>query len=270
MNTTQLTPFQFDSTRVRTITDDQGSIWFVAADVCEALTISNSRDAISRLDDDEKGVGNADTLGGEQSLTIINESGLYSLILTSRKPEAKRFKKWVTSEVLPSIRKTGGYQIASVEPQSQAERKISEEMAFLDGACRILRLSESGKVAMLAAYAEQKGFPSLALPGYAIDSGVVTAGSSMPTKALTELLKDHHVATSTKKFNLLLESVGVIERLPRKNSVGGITEFWSITDAGLKYGKNLTSPRNQRETQPHWYIEKFPDLLKQLDMNDSK
>lgn len=262
MNTTQLTPFQFDSTCVRTITDDQGSIWFVAADVCEALAISNVTMAMTRLDADEQALNTIEGISrGNDKANFINESGLYSLILTSRKPEAKRFKKWVTSEVLPSIRKTGGYQIASVESQSQAERKISEEMAFLDGACRILRLPESGKVAMLAAYAEQKGFPSLALPGYAIDSGVVTAGSSMPTKALTELLKDHHVATSTKKFNLLLESVGVIERLPRKNSVGGITEFWSITDAGLKYGKNLTSPRNQRETQPHWYIHTFPQLL---------
>lgn len=91
--------------------------WFVAADVCEALTIANHRDAVTKLDDDEKdGVGIADAIGREQETTIINESGLYSLILTSRKPEAKKFKKWVTSEVLPAIRKTGRYEIPS-EPQ---------------------------------------------------------------------------------------------------------------------------------------------------------
>ncbi len=84
--------------------------WFVTADVCSALTIANSRDAVSKLDDDEKGVANTDTPGGNQELSIINESGLYSLILTSRKPEAKKFKKWVTSEVLPAIRKTGRYE----------------------------------------------------------------------------------------------------------------------------------------------------------------
>ena len=105
MNTTQLTQFKFDSKRIRTITNE-GSIWFVAADVCEALTICNSRDAISRLDDDEKGASSTATIGGKQDMATINESGLYSLILTSRKPEAKRFKKWVTSEVLPSIRDT--------------------------------------------------------------------------------------------------------------------------------------------------------------------
>ncbi len=95
--------------------------WFVTADVCSALTIANSRDAVSKLDDDEKGVANTDTLGGNQELSIINESGLYSLILTSRKPEAKKFKKWVTSEVLPAIRKTGQY----VAPDFVAEELIN-------------------------------------------------------------------------------------------------------------------------------------------------
>uniref|UniRef100_UPI0038D1A47B BRO family protein n=1 Tax=Haematospirillum jordaniae TaxID=1549855 RepID=UPI0038D1A47B len=102
-------PFSFEGHGVRTIVDESGQPWFVASDVCLALEISNSRDAISRLDDDEKSVGIADTPGGQQEMNIINESGLYSLILTSRKPAAKRFKKWVTSEVLPSIRKTGSY-----------------------------------------------------------------------------------------------------------------------------------------------------------------
>jgi anti-repressor protein len=77
---------------VGVLTGKDGEPWFVAADVCEALTISNNRDALSRLDDDEKGVANTDAPGGQQEMTVINESGLYRLILTSRKPEAKRFK----------------------------------------------------------------------------------------------------------------------------------------------------------------------------------
>lgn len=86
--------------------------WFVLADVCRKLEINNPSQAASRLDDDEKStlITNEGTpTSGPQSFVIINESGLYSLILTSRKEGAKRFKKWVTSEVLPSIRKTGGY-----------------------------------------------------------------------------------------------------------------------------------------------------------------
>ena len=94
--------------KVRTVLKD-GESWFVGKDVCECLSIGNSREALSRLDDDEKGVILTDTLGGKQEIVYINESGLYSLILSSRKPEAKKFKKWVTSEVLPSIRKNGGY-----------------------------------------------------------------------------------------------------------------------------------------------------------------
>lgn len=86
-----------------------GEPWFVAADVCKALEIANNRDALTRIDDDEKGVALADTLGGKQEVTIVNEPGLYSLVLGSRKPEAKVFKRWVTHEVIPSIRKHGAY-----------------------------------------------------------------------------------------------------------------------------------------------------------------
>ena len=96
-----------------------GEPWFVAADVCRALEISNSRDAVARLDDDEKGVGSTDTLGGKQGMQIINEPGLYTLVLGSRKPEAKAFKRWVTHEVLPTIRKTGSYKT----PKQSSDRE---------------------------------------------------------------------------------------------------------------------------------------------------
>lgn len=105
-------PFRFESSEVRTLLI-AGQPWFVAADVCQALAIRNNRDAIARLDDDERGVATTDTPSGQQEMGIINESGLYSLILTSRKAEAKRFKKWVTAEVLPAIRKHGRYEDAA-------------------------------------------------------------------------------------------------------------------------------------------------------------
>lgn len=114
-NITQVIPFKFEAREVRTLLiDDQP--WFVAADVCKSLDIVSTARALSRLDDDEKGVHSMNTLGGTQNLSTVNESGLYSLILTSRKPEAKRFKKWVTAEVLPAIRKTGSYAAANQEP----------------------------------------------------------------------------------------------------------------------------------------------------------
>jgi len=106
MNELQI--FSYDGKDVRTVEKD-GSTWWVLKDVCEILEIGNSRDVTARLDDDEKGVGTIDTLGGNQELTVVSESGLYSVILLSRKPEAKSFKRWITHEVLPSLRKHGAY-----------------------------------------------------------------------------------------------------------------------------------------------------------------
>jgi len=113
----EIIPFDFEEQAVRVVMrgDDP---WFVANDVCRVLEIGNPRDAVSRLDDDEKGVGSADTLGGAQRVTVINESGLYALVLTSRKEAARRFRKWITAEVLPAIRRHGHYDVV---PQPQPE-----------------------------------------------------------------------------------------------------------------------------------------------------
>ncbi|PGU34120.1 toxin-antitoxin system, toxin component, Bro family protein [Bacillus cereus] len=94
--------------QVRTVMKD-GEHWFIAKDVCDVLELKQVGVAMMKLDEDEKDVCLTNTLGGDQKMSIINESGLYSLILKSRKPQGKAFKKWITSEVLPMIRKTGGY-----------------------------------------------------------------------------------------------------------------------------------------------------------------
>lgn len=97
--------------QVRTVNID-GNPWFVSVDVCTALGVS--RTAVRRLDEDEKGVRSMHTLGGTQRLAVVNEYGLYNLILGSRKPEAKDFKRWITHEVIPSIRKDGAYMTDAV------------------------------------------------------------------------------------------------------------------------------------------------------------
>ena len=106
MNNLQV--FNYNGNEVRTIQKD-GEPWWVLKDVCGILGISKYRDTASRLDEDERGSVRVDTPGGEQEMTVVNESGLYNVILRSDKPEAKPFRKWVTSEVLPSIRKHGAY-----------------------------------------------------------------------------------------------------------------------------------------------------------------
>ncbi len=117
--------YQFGEQKVRVI-DRDGESWWIARDVCAVLAIRNVGDALSSLDADEKGVANADTLGGQQEMATINESGLYSLILRSRKPEAKAFKKWVTSEVLPAIRRTGQYQPTTAEVDTALTARLAE------------------------------------------------------------------------------------------------------------------------------------------------
>lgn len=105
----EIQEFYFNGDAVRTLLRDNEP-YFVGKDVAEILGYRNPRDALSKhVDSDDKGVAKCDTLGGTQQTTIINESGLYSLILSSKLPDAKKFKHWVTSEVLPTIRKHGAY-----------------------------------------------------------------------------------------------------------------------------------------------------------------
>jgi prophage antirepressor-like protein len=118
---TDLITFHFKDVSLNAVEID-GTPWFVLADVCRVLEISKHRDAASRLDDDERGSVVVDTLGGPQETITVSESGLYSLVLTSRKPQAKPFRKWVTTEVIPSIRKTGQYSAERVSPEQQELR----------------------------------------------------------------------------------------------------------------------------------------------------
>ncbi len=117
--------FNYEERQVRTIAKN-GESWFVAKNVCDILDHSNSRMVVDRLDDDEKGVSIIYTPGGPQELQIINEPGLYSLILTSRKPEAKSFKRWITHEVIPAIRKTGKYETPNHAYQNETLQALME------------------------------------------------------------------------------------------------------------------------------------------------
>ena len=122
-----------DFGKVRALLNKGGEPMFVAKDVCAALEIKNSRDALARLDDDEKGVVLTDTPGGEQQMQAVNEAGLYVLVLGSRKPEAKAFKRWVTHEVLPALRRDGGYMVARDEtPEQTMARAVLLAQATID------------------------------------------------------------------------------------------------------------------------------------------
>jgi prophage antirepressor-like protein len=141
----ELVPFAYEGAPVRTVVID-GEPWFVARDICNAIGLPNLSMAMQRLADDEKGVNPIDTPGGLQQMAIVSESGMYALVLRSDKPDAARFRRWVTGEVLPTIRKTGGAYIA---PGSQAELDLTNPDTALDKLIEVAQVAKAERAARL-------------------------------------------------------------------------------------------------------------------------
>lgn len=140
-----LMPFTYEGATVRTVVID-GEPWFVLADLCKVLDIANPRNVSARLADDQKGVHSVDTPGGQQSTTIVNESGMYDVVLRSDKPQAVPFRRWVTGEVLPTVRKTGGAYIA---PGSQAELDLTNPDTALDKLIEVAQVAKAERARRL-------------------------------------------------------------------------------------------------------------------------
>lgn len=157
-------------------------------------------------------------------------------------------------------------RMTALEEQERARRlpnnsKIVGELAILECFDRLLKPAPSSKMLMLAKIAANNGLDAKFLPGYAVDAAPdATGGSSMPTKAITALIKDHGIASTAAAFNRALASKGFLKQLQRKNSKQETVDFWCVTDKGMTYGKNLTNPQSPRETQPHWYVDRFLEL----------
>ena len=127
----RITAFLFEGEIAVRVIMRNGVPWFVAVDVCRALGISNASDTVSSLDEDERDIDTTDTLGGHQEVIVISESGLYVLVFKSRKPQAIRFRKWVTAEVLPMIRTQGRYEssaatVPTLPPEALKVRLVAE------------------------------------------------------------------------------------------------------------------------------------------------
>ena len=145
---------------------------------------------------------------------------------------------------------------------TQAEQDIRIAVLLADA----LNVAPSGRITMLGVALKHSAPHMLAaLPAYAIDSSAKPQpgewSSSDPTTSLTDLLKRHGITMSAAKVNLLLEREGVLEKRTRKSSNGTTKHFWSVTEAGEVFGKNVTSPNNPRETQPHWFCNTFDGLI---------
>lgn len=157
----KIVPFLFESEHmVRTI-ERETAPWFVLADLCRVLEIGNVGNAVARLDPEEKDdIQIVDAIGRQQQTAIVNESGLYSLVLTSRKPKAKAFKKWITNEVIPSIRRTGSYalpgQVEVIRRKPFEEWTVEEVNAYRG---LVTEARHTLNVASAAWMMERLGFP---------------------------------------------------------------------------------------------------------------
>ncbi|MDR5777593.1 MULTISPECIES: BRO family protein [unclassified Caballeronia] len=255
---TQVTPFIFDGAPVRVVPID-GEAYFVARDVALTLGYVKPENAIpthckATL---KRGIP---TPGGIQEMTLIPERDVYRLIMRSRLASAERFEEWVVGEVLPSIRKTGVYS-----HEATTSAKLAGELAIAECFTRLLKPSPSSQIAMLSHIAKNHGLEPAFLPASAVDATPdSTMGSSMETRPITDLLVAHGISISPRTYNRLLADAGMqAERTRRSSSsraVNGTRRFWAITEAGLLYGKNITNPNSPRETQPHWYVDRFTDL----------
>lgn len=183
---TEIVPFNFDGAQVRVIVDFDGCPWWVAADVCSALGLLDVSDAVGRVDEADRGSAPIRSGGQLRQMKIVNESGLWDLVLDSRKPEARRFRKWVTSEVLPSIRQTGSYTLV---PQSFAEalelaaaqqREIEAKQRELEVAAPKVefhdRFMESGGLSSMTDLADMFGTSVGKFTGWLVDIGMFRKG----------------------------------------------------------------------------------------------
>lgn len=234
--------------QIRTV-EVEGEPWFVAADVCRALEISDTHKAVDRLDDDEKGRSLIPTPGGAQQMAIVNEPGLYSLVLGSRKPEAKAFKRWVTHEVLPALRKTGKYSTSKATGPS-----MDDKMVVVEAAARMLNMNESSKILMLQNFCKQEGIENTFLPSYENNGGRQLISAST-------LLKEYNLNLPIRQFNKAMLEHGFLEERERKSSRNITKRFKALTEKGLTYGENQISPQNPREVQPLYYKDSFKELF---------
>jgi prophage antirepressor-like protein len=247
----ELQNFNFNTHQVRIEIDEHGNPWFCAKDVCDILEHTNARMAISDLVDQEDVTTTyTPTTGGKQKMNFVNESGLYALIFGSRKEEAKPFKKWVTNEVLPNIRKNGFYSMGT--PKIPYREKLDMELMVLETTCKILKASETSKLRMISSLKKDYDLPSSFLPSYSDEN------NNNAVFCLTCLLKQFNIDISAREANKRLLEAGIIEQKERDSSKGKTKKFWSIVN--LRFGKNEISPKNLRETQPLYYEQEFMSL----------
>ena len=241
--------FDFESHDVRVVIDQDGEPLFVAADLLSTLHLD--RKALERLDDDEKGVSSIHTPGGMQEMTVVSESGLFNLVLGSRKPEAKRFKRWVTHEVLPSIRKTGSYaapgSVAALPAPTQdrvhAILMIGEAVAKVPGV--------RAGIAMAATLTCIHDNTGLAIEHLRRALPV----SKEPICSLNPTQLGERLGLSARSVNLRLQSQGYQFKNER--------DEWELTEAGKVWAEALPYSRNGHSGYQILWNPEVADMIRE-------
>lgn len=195
---------------VRAVRGEDGEPMFVAKDVCAALGLGNSRQALARLDDDEKGVISTDTPGGEQQMQAVNEPGLYVLVLSSRKPEAKAFKRWVTHEVLPALRREGGYMVA------RADETPEELMA------RALKAADATLARVRDENARLTRRNQVLEPKAAFFDSVMESDGLISVRAAAKVLKSYDREMGERRLRQMLRDACYLEKRTRSATAAAI------------------------------------------------
>jgi len=249
---TELIPFDFEGRPVRVVTDPQGEPWFVAADVALSLDYRMASDMTRSLDDDEKGTQIVRTPAGDQEMLVINESGLYSAILKSRKPEAKRFKRWVTHEVLPAIRKTGAYTVRGVQPELPAptQDRVSSILLIGEAVAKVPGVKPGiAMAATLTCIQENTGLSvetlRRALPA-----------ANEPTCSLNATQLGKLLGLSAKATNLRLAHRGLQFRNER--------DEWELTEAGEAWAEAMPYSRNGHSGYQILWNPAVAEVLKEV------
>lgn len=215
---------------------------FLAKDVAEWIDYSNITDLVSMVDEDEKLTSIISKSGQGRTMWFLTEDGLYEVLMQSRKPIAKQFKKGVKN-ILKTIRKTGTYTTTTL---------FDEKLKAATWLTSYLNLNEVSKLAIAQSIAAPLGLP---VPDYVQSKGVMHSAS--------ELLRMNNVQMSALKFNSKLVAAGILKEATRQGKTK-LHKFKVITDKGLIFGENQVSPKNPQETQPRWYDDKFAELLKAI------
>lgn len=247
---TNILPFEFEAHAVRVHVDDAGQPWFNANDVCAVLEFGNPRQAVeSHVDDDDvQKLDTIDAIGRSQRTNHVNESGLYALIIGSTKDAAKRFKRWVTSEVLPAIRKTGGYGVISSLPAPTQDRVssillIGEAVARLPGvkagiamAATLTCIHENTGIVVETL---RRALPASDAPICSLNATQVGQLLGISAKAANQRLARHSLQTRNDR------------------------DEWELTEAGETWAEAMPYSRNGHSGYQILWNPAVADLLKE-------